>query len=140
MARDEDTLINPMDTLLDTDFGPIPISPTGDFVPATSTFESEPIPEATEDNFICLRGPCRHYFEMVVHFAAGNTRGTLTSVPMLTKRSCARIVGYEVDLTEEVVYRCNDWDPRSKEEIAAREARREEYHQIRRNKEASLNV
>lgn len=135
MPRDEDTLINPMDTLLDTDFGPIPMGPQGEFVPATAAFESEPIPPASEDNFICLRGPCRHYFEMKVHFSAGNTRGTLTSVPILTKRSCTRIVGYEVDLTEEIVYSCNEWDPYTPAEIDAREARRNTY-QIRRNKEA----
>src|SRR6185436_8511362 len=131
----EDLIISPMDTLLDTDFGALPVGPEGSFIPATAVYESDPIPEATEENMVCLRGPCRHYLEMRPFFAAGNAKGTLDHHHVLVKRTCMVISGYEVDMTDEVMNECTGWDPLMPEELALKNSRRERYYQIRGAKE-----
>lgn len=138
MSRDEfeDTTIGVLDSLLDTDFGPLPVSPTGAFVPATQAFESDPIPDATEENFICLRGPCRYYLEMRPYFSAGNTVGSLDHAHVLIKRTCGKVAGFEIDLVDEVMSDCISWDPWMPEEQAPMLERRERYYQIKKSKEA----
>lgn len=138
MSRDdssEDLVINVADSLLDTDFGPLPVTPTGEFVPAATAFESAPIPEANEENFICLRGPCRHYLQQTPYFAAGNTAGSLEYAPVMIRRTCMAITGYEIDLTDEVMKDCSAWDPLMPEEVAARNSRRDRYYQIKKTME-----
>lgn len=132
----EDLIITPMDTLFDTDFGPLPIGPEGSFVPNTAVYESEPIPEANEENMVCLRGPCRHYLEMRPHFAAGNARDSLDHAHVLVKRTCMVITGYEVDMTDEVMKDCSGWDPLMPEDVFERNQRRERYTQLRKSKES----
>ena len=130
----ENAIINPMDAFLDTDFGPTPVAPSGSFVPAVAVYETEPIPEATEENFICLRGPCRYYLEMRPVFQAGNTKGSLETRLIQAYRTCGRITGYELQLTDECMHDCSDWDPLSKEETDAREERRRKNYWDRPDK------
>jgi hypothetical protein len=35
-----------------------------------------PLPPATTANFICLRGPCRHYWQTTTHIESGNPKAT----------------------------------------------------------------
>lgn len=83
-----------------------PVAPDGGFAPALLG-EAESIPEATEVNFVCLRGPCRHYMQYMTWFPAGNTEGTFSQIT----RYCCKLPTKHIDLTEELVRDCNQWDP-----------------------------
>ncbi len=112
MSDHDDFVIDPLDSLMeDTNFGQLPVTPDGKFTPATEAFEPDPIPEATPETFICLRGPCRYYVEQKTHFGAGNVAGSLDHVPVMVNRRCSVIYGYEIVLTDEIMYDCNKWDP-----------------------------
>lgn len=119
------TFTDPLETFLTTQNEPLPpMSPDGGFAP-TMNFQPEPIPEATLENFICLRGPCRHYFEARNPFPAGNAAGTFAAPPTQTTRYCKAMTP-PLDLTDEVMYECNTWHPlRSAEKFALEEARDE---------------
>ena len=101
------------------------MGPDGGFIP-TLPVQPEPIPEATPDNMICLRD-CRHYVEIVSRFNAGNAKGTLGFQPRQINRFCKAIAGTDIDLTDELVSDCSDWDPISAEEIVAKSKRRQEW-------------
>lgn len=128
MSRDDDdVLINPLDNILDQDFGPVPVGGNSEVIPTGGFFDTEPLPAASEENFICLRGPCKFYMETTVRFNAGNTAGTLDHDPVLVRRGCMRISGYEIDLTDENVVDCSEWYPRSKDENKALKKARAQY-------------
>lgn len=129
---DDDELDDPLNRLLadETDLAPTPIA--GGFVPVMP-LEPEPIPEATPETMICLRGPCRHYMELQSMFQHGNTKGTLDHVPKQQNRFCRAIEGTDIDLTDEVVYECTEWDPLLKAETLARKVRRDQW--LEENKE-----
>lgn len=85
----------------------------------------EPLPAADPDNFVCLRGPCRHYIE-IHSFAEVETRG-LNHVPKQINRMCKVISGVEIDLTDDCVFHCSEWDPLDSVDVQARERRRQRY-------------
>lgn len=131
MIRDTDKL-DPLDSMLnDEEPGPLPIGPDGGFVP--QMIQPEPIPAATAENMICLRGPCKYYLQIDSRFNAGNSKGTLDRVPVQKNRFCRAIPGTEVDLTDELVMDCSDWDPIDNLIVIERLIRRETW--IKNNKE-----
>jgi hypothetical protein len=98
-----------------------------------------PIPPATPATFVCLRGPCRHYWELVSHMESGNPKetwgegglvdadGHALEQPRAVSRTCVANPGYETDLTDDNVYACNRWDPLSPREVKRLEKRRSKY-------------
>lgn len=133
LVRNTERTIDPMDAILDADFGPLPIGPTGDFRPM-GDITPEPLPPATPDNFVCLRGPCRHYLQITQNFPIGNAAGTLERLPVQVVRSCMRISGMEVDLTDATIRDCNQWHPEDESLVQLRNTKREEW-KTQNNKE-----
>lgn len=124
--------------------GAIPIAPDGGIVPG---YGAEPLPPAiqlTAQNSVCVRGPCRYYWHVVTDFPAGNPESTWdgklidpktglpVTKPQQHNHSCLVQPGLEMDMTEDVIFACNRWDPvdPQSDEALEREARRELY-QIR---------
>jgi len=111
---------------------PIPFAAGPDGAPMLAGFleVGPPIPQATPNTFLCLRGPCRYYLE--IHSMADmETRG-LDKPPKQINRHCRVIPGIDFDLTDDCVYACSDWDPLEPKAIAEREARRDRYYQQRK--------
>lgn len=132
-------LIDPLDNLLQKvgdDFSPPPMDPTNPvgFMPGGYA-EPYAQPAATEENFICLRGPCVHYWEQKMFLNVGNTQDVLDHAPILVSRGCMRQAGYYYDLTDETIGDCNQWEPRDPEEIALQNQRREKFYQIKKKDE-----
>lgn len=116
-----------------------PIAPDGGLMPGP--IGSPPsVPAATPKTFVCLRGPCRHYWELVTFMAAGNPSGTFgedglrdpdtgkpIALPRQINRTCLAHPGTETELTEDMVYDCNLWDPIVPGERLARDKNRRRY-------------
>mgnify|MGYP001583113780 CR=1 FL=1 len=111
-----------------------PIAPDGGFAPKPGPVgPPPPLPAATPDTFLCLRGPCRHHWELVTHLEAGNPaltwdpeiglkdeNGQPVAQPKQHSRTCLVQAGTETDLTEDVVYACSRWDPDVRASLADR--------------------
>lgn len=66
----------PSETYRDIQPSPLPpIAPDGGFI-AGSVAAPAPLPKATPENMICLRGPCRHLWQMRTHIVSGNSKLT----------------------------------------------------------------
>lgn len=101
--------------------------------------QAAPIPPASPDTFVCLRGPCRHYWELVTFMASGNPAetwgpdglkdddGNPIRMPRQINRTCLAHPGTETELTEDTVYACNRWDPLTPREVRARDKRIRKY-------------
>lgn len=92
--------------------------------------QSKGPPAATPATFICLRGPCRHYWELETYFDAGNPESTWdpeiglkdadgkpVPKPNQHTRTCLAHVGTETELTDDTVYNCNRWSPLTPREV-----------------------
>ena len=106
MSKNDDDVVNAMDRAMDVE---MPAATPG-FAPK-GVGMPEPIPAATEESFVCLRGPCRYYLELVQFFGAGNPEGTPGVKNEGTIRMCLRPSGEPIDLVDELIYSCNQWDP-----------------------------
>jgi hypothetical protein len=109
-----------------------PIAPDGGIAPGWGGIDlPSGAPPATPQNMICLRGPCRHYWELVTTSPAGNPSDTWAELgqrePRQINRTCIVNPGYETELTEDCAYDCNLWDPLREAEVTLREQRREAY-------------
>lgn len=109
---------------------PIPVAPDGGIDQAVfAGMDPTPIPEVTPETFICLRGPCRHLFELVCwgdYEAPRNDDGT----PHVTKesfRSCTVQPGVRTSLDDNVVYECSLWNPITTSEISRRSSDRKKH-------------
>lgn len=111
---DEDQ-VGALDRLLAEDISGGPMPGPGGMV--GEQLRPEPIPEATPASMICLRGPCVHYLEIKSKFQAGNTKGTLKKAPVATNRFCMKILGTDIDMTDELPVDCNYWQPREDEPV-----------------------
>lgn len=115
--------------------GPLPpIATDGGFDPKFAAVNvPDALPAATPENMICLRGPCRNYWTLVTNFGAGNPKGTFQElnlpVPRQHHHICTLIDGMETDLTEDVCYDCNRWDPLIAADLEDLEKRRATYLQ-----------
>lgn len=124
---DDEDFDDPLNRLLAEDFDPGPVPGPG-FMPTVGPMP-EPIPPATPETMVCLRGPCKHYMELTSMFQHGNTKGTLEHVPKQTNRFCRAIDGTDIDLTDELVFDCSEWEPLLKAEKLVRATRRAQYEQ-----------
>jgi hypothetical protein len=122
------------------DFQPsqVPIAPDGGPVPGWGAMDAPLRPEPTEDNYICLRGPCRHFWHLVCSAGEGNPGGTWEALGIPEPRehhlTCTAHPGTETQLSfDELVFECSRWDPMDDTERLMLEARRTLY-QIRRAK------
>lgn len=123
---------SPKDQYQDIEPAPLPpVAPDGGLV-ATGVGPPTPVPAATPRNMICLRGPCRHYWELVTWMGAGNPAGTWEELgvrePRQINRSCIAHPGTETELTEDCAFDCSRWDPLSPREVRKREKRRERHY------------
>lgn len=133
----------PLDTYKNFQPGGLPpIAPDGGFVPGPIG-NPAPVDAATPENFICLRGPCRHYWELKSFMASGNPQetwdpvlglkdpltGKPVTVPRQISRSCTAHPGTETDITEDCVYDCSRWSPLTEREVRKNpdNKRREKY-------------
>lgn len=119
--------------------GPLAIAPDGGIAPGPIG-TSAPVPAATPETFICLRGPCRHYWVMETFFESGNPKETWDSEvglkdadgkpvrqPHQITRSCLAHPGTIEELTEDAVFECNKFDPLSPRELKKRQKRIDGY-------------
>lgn len=136
---DEQEPRRPGDSFAHIEASPLPPM-TSDGAPmAAGVGMPEPVPAATPENMVCLRGPCRHYWEVVVPFEAGNPQGTWAELrddsgepleaPREILRTCLASPSREFDLSDACVLSCSKWDPISAAEVAALEFRRTNYYQ-----------
>lgn len=126
MSDNDDDLINPLDALLAAEPSQLPVGPSGGFAPQVG-YAEEPIPPAIPETFMCLR-QCRYYMEAQTGFPAGNPKGSFSRPVRQITRYCIKTPGNPVDLTDENVFECNQWDPEDSELVKLRAARREEYY------------
>lgn len=119
-----------------------PIAPDGGFAPGPIGTPPA-VDAATPQNFICLRGPCRHYWQIETFVASGNPSSTWGEgglvdpdtgkplrVPRQLNRSCLAHSGTETELTEDCVYNCNRWDPLTPRELRATAKRTAKYFKL----------
>lgn len=120
------------DTYADWEPSPLVAAPDGGIAP-DAVGELSSVPEASPANFICLRGPCRHYWQIETYLGAGNPADTWKELgirePRQISRSCLVHPGTETEVTEDCVYDCNRWDPLSPREVRKREKRRLAHYQ-----------
>jgi hypothetical protein len=124
----------------DVELGPLPVAPDGGIAAGAAIGMPPPVPEATPQQFVCLRGPCRHYWELVTDMGSGNPASTWDpinglkdelgqplQIPRQINRSCLAQLGMETELTDDCVFDCNRWDPLSRSEIRKLERRRRRH-------------
>lgn len=107
--------------------GPVPGPDGMPTMPTGFLGSPDPIPAATPENFLCLRGPCRFYLEF--HSMADVEVRGLDHAPKQINRYCTVIQGDSVELTDECITACNAWDPMQPVELRAREERRNIFRQ-----------
>lgn len=125
MQKDKD----PLDTLLEEEIAsPIGANAGSGAMPGRSLFAT-PIPDASPDSMVCLRGPCEHYVQITQRLKHGNTEGTFApgEEPALTTRFCGYFAADPIDLTDEVVWDCSEWCPRDPADVAERKRIRDAW-------------
>ena len=117
-----------------------PIAPDGGFVPGPMG-NPPAVPAATPQAFVCLRGPCRYYWRFESFMASGNPSGTWGEgglidvqtgkplrIPRQINHTCLAHPGTETELTDDLVYVCNRWDPLTPRELRAQLKRQEKHY------------
>jgi len=105
---------------------PIGMGPDGLPMPA-QLLPPPPVPARTPDNFVCLRGPCIHYWHLQTMAGEGNPEGTFDHVKKKIHHVCLRNPGYETSFEDDNAYACNQWDPVAPDQLVKREKRRQDY-------------
>jgi hypothetical protein len=98
------------------------------------------LPPASPAHFICLRGPCRHYWRMETFMASGNPKdtwdpekglkdadGNPVRMPRQVHHTCLVQPGMETELTEDNVYECSRWEPLTPREVKRIDKKRRVY-------------
>lgn len=128
----------PIDQYSKIEASPLPpMAPDGGF--ADGVGQPPPIPAFAVS--VCVRGPCRHYWELETHMASGNPAETWDPVvglkdvagnpirmPRQINRSCLAHPGTETEITEDCVYACNRWSPLTPKELKIRRRGEQEYY------------
>jgi hypothetical protein len=114
--RDSGKTFVPGETFKDVEPAPMPpLAPDGGVVPGAGIAPPSAAPAATPENFICLRGPCRHHWKIETTSSAGNPEGTFEALGVREPRQihyiCLVHPGLETDLTDDCAYTCTRWDP-----------------------------
>ena len=101
-----------------------------------SVGQPQPVPERTPDYFVCLRGPCRHYWHLETMAQEGNPAGTWEALDIQAPRqhhhTCLVNPGFETSFEDDNVYECSRWDPLTEQELVQIRTRREEYENRRK--------
>lgn len=140
--REEDTRkrIDPSARFSDVELAAVPMGPAA--TPLAGPIGSTPpIPDATPATFICLRGPCRHYWQMSTHVESGNPKetwdpeiglkdadGNPVRQPKQINRVCLAHPGVETELDDNIVYSCTRWSPLTPREVRKLEKLRAKYY------------
>lgn len=117
------------------DFAPaaVPVAPDGGIPPGYGLEQPQPLPAATPENFVCLRGPCRHHWHLVTMAGEGNPAGTWAELGLKAPRqhhyACTANPGMETDLTDDCVFECSRWDPTPPHDLVQLDARRRAYNE-----------
>jgi hypothetical protein len=114
------------------DFQGAPI-PTGEPGGALTIGQPTAVPERTPANFICLRGPCRHYWYLVTMAQEGNPEETWAHLgipaPRQHHHTCLVNGGYETSFGDDNAYECSKWEPLLGLELTKIRNRRESYYE-----------
>lgn len=115
---------------------PIPVSPDGgiDGSLASSMIGHPPaVPERTPNNFVCLRGPCKHYWHLVTMAQEGNPQDTWDHLGIAPPRqhhhTCLVNPGYETAFSDDNAFECSRWEPYTETELNEIQKRRNAYHE-----------
>ena len=83
----------------------------GGGIAASPVGEPPPTLPATPEHFVCLQGPCKHYWKLVTPFDAGNPASTWKALgrepPKKTHHTCLVNPGHETSFGETVALECN---------------------------------
>lgn len=108
-----------------------PMAPDGGPVAGYGLGQPAPVPERHPDNFICLRGPCRHYWHLVTMAQEGNPSDTWEHLKIPAPRehhhTCLVNPGFETAFSDDCAFECNRWVPLSENELVQIKRRRDEY-------------
>jgi len=114
----------------------MPIAPDGGIdgdMAAAMMGQPAPVPSRTPEHFICLRGPCRHYWALVTMAQEGNPEETWAhlgiAAPRQHRHTCLVNPGFETDFGDDNAYECNKWDPMGESELFQLKARRDAYYE-----------
>ncbi len=133
LENDEDEkTISPSDKhYSDFEGAAVPAAPDGGIQPGYALEQPIPPPAVTPENFVCLRGPCRHYWHMITMAGEGNPEGTWAALglskPRQHNHTCLVNPGMETNLNDDCVYECSQWDPYSPAELMTLRSRRKAY-------------
>lgn len=119
---------NPAESFSAVELTEIPMGPG--MVPLVGVGAPPPIPAAEPKTFVCLRGPCRHYWQLEMHFDAGNPEetwdpeiglkdehGDPIRAPRKIERVCLAHPGVETELEDTAVLECSRWSPMTPREV-----------------------
>lgn len=88
------------------------------------------IPPRNPKHFVCLRGPCRHFWHFKTSAGAGNPAETWEALGMEEPKQSnyfCLLHPSETELTDDNVYECNRWDPMTRSELVELKTRRDSY-------------
>ncbi len=117
-----------------------PIAPDGGFIATGPIGNGAIVPAADPRNFICVRGPCVHYWQRETFYASGNPAETWGEgglvdgdhkpirMPRQIDRTCLAHPGTETELTDELVYDCGRWLPMTPRQVRKRDKLRRAYY------------
>ena len=111
---------------------PVAVMPDGlPAFQAAGVGQPTPVPERTPENFICLRGPCKHYWYLETMSQAGNPADTWEAlglpVPRQRHYTCLVNTGFETSFGDDNAYECNKWEPYLLSELLSLKARRDQW-------------
>lgn len=135
----DDKRKTPSARFADVELGPIPMGPGATPLLPPVGVAAGP-PPATPATFMCLRGPCRHYWELKTFFDSGNpdstwdpeigikdAEGKPIAKPRQVTRTCLAHPGTETEITDDTVFDCNRWSPLSPREAKKLDKARRAY-------------
>ncbi|HZJ67658.1 MAG TPA: hypothetical protein VFD36_29345 [Kofleriaceae bacterium] len=136
-ARDDAKYKSLTDDFSDVELGQMAFGPDG--TPSVGIGPGASVPQADPRLFICLRGPCVHYWQRETFFASGNPKATWDDLvdpetgekvrmPRQVDRTCTAHPGTETELTDELVYDCTKWVPMTPRQVRKRERARRRYY------------
>jgi len=126
--------------------GPPPIGTDGGIAPSHGVAGPPPLPAATPENFICMRGPCKHHVHLQTVADYGNPSGTFApgEEPRQHTYLCVAFPGIEIDFTEDCCFACNRWEPMlpiERNRIKSRRARfRKDHPELAKKLKEKRNV
>jgi hypothetical protein len=114
---------------------PIPAGPDGGIdadVAASMLGQPTAVPERSPEHFVCMRGPCRHYWHLVTMAQEGNPEETWEHLgipaPRQHHHTCLVNPGFETDFGDDNAYKCSKWDPMLDSELVELKRRRDSYY------------